>query len=79
MKYRGVVQEKVNANNNALEQMKERLERGTLDPNRALNWLQQCIKRNESVQQYLDAEDDEFGFDADEQRAQKRRHESATS
>lgn len=78
MKYRGVVQKKVNANSNALEQMKKRLEQGTLDPNRALNWLRQCIERNESIQEYLDAEDDEFGFDADQQRTQQQKHQNAT-
>jgi len=78
MKYRGVVQEKVNANSNALEQMKERLEQGVLDPQRALNWLEQCINRNESVQEYLDAEEDEFGYDARNQRAQQQSHKNAT-
>lgn len=78
MKYRGVVQEKVNANSNALEQMKERLEQGVLEPQRALNWLEQCINRNESIQEYLDAEDDEFGFDADQQRSNHQQYKNAT-
>jgi hypothetical protein len=58
--------------------MKKRLEQGVLEPKRALHWLEQCMKRNESIQEYLDIESDEFGFDNKEQRRQNQQHNRAT-
>jgi exonuclease VII small subunit len=68
MKYKGVIQERLNANVNTLELMLNRLKQGVLKPESAVEMLEHAIRRDRKCLEMLDLERESYGFDADQQR-----------